>query len=159
MKTIELWRIFFVPFEGSCLRLSSQKITAQCVCECRVSRWFEAEEVSYGDAFFLYLLSEFVRLRYARTMQEKRLCDLLGTKYSVQRFSISAFSQIACFFLCLYRAYAYFCGECCRAFYNSRVKRPKAKSVNPPKKYPWVPKNVWSGLSGTRNPNMKLVLV
>ena len=26
-------------------------------------------------------------------------------------------------------------------------------------KYPWVPKNVWSGVSGTGNPNMKLVLV
>ena len=27
------------------------------------------------------------------------------------------------------------------------------------KKYPWVPRNVWSGASGTGNPNMKLVLV
>ena len=27
------------------------------------------------------------------------------------------------------------------------------------RKYPWVPRNVWSGVSGTGNPNMKLVLV
>ena len=32
-------------------------------------------------------------------------------------------------------------------------------SVMSGQKYPWLPRNVWSGVSGTGNPNMKLVLV
>ena len=37
--------------------------------------------------------------------------------------------------------------------------RKPLRFIKPAQKYPWVPKNVWSGILGTENPNMKLVLV
>ena len=45
------------------------------------------------------------------------------------------------------------------AFYSAEFHRFFFNGGKSAQKYPWLPRNVWSGFSGTGNPNMKLVLV